>query len=82
MFDGCFSNPENYEEFFIEINREDEICRDWKRVSCIKIREKQVPKFLEKFYKEIFLCGKSVNLLKIFTTKVCNLKVFMFHSNI
>lgn len=70
MFDGCFSNPGNYEEFFIDIQREDEICRDWRRVSCIKVKERRVPKFLQASYKEIFVCGKSVNLLKIFTSKV------------
>lgn len=70
IFDGCFSNPANYAEFFIEIQQEDELHRDWRRVSCIKLKEKRVPAFLEKFYKDIFICGKSVNLLKIFTRRV------------
>lgn len=69
IFNGCFSNPENYEEFFIEIQREHEICRDWRRVSCIRVKEKRVPKCLEKIYKDIFVCGKSVNLLKIFSPR-------------
>lgn len=72
IFDGCFSNPDNYAEFFIEIRREYEICRDWRRVSCIGVREKKVPKFLDKFFKEIFVCGKSINLLKICSSKVSN----------